>query len=200
MYKKVILSILLWGALQVILGQSIQDSYQAEARGDYSNALLHMQKLVADEPDELFYSMRVAWLKYLSGDYQEALKLYQQGLSQLDHLDAHLGIINCHLALGQWEAALAKSEQLLPKHPQNTLIMGKAAYAAYMNMNYSKAAGFYASIAEIYPWDTENLGYWVSNLYLGGNIAEAKIQYAILKKYAPQSQIVIDYKGVLDLP
>jgi hypothetical protein len=46
----------------------------------------------------------------------------------------------------------------------------------------------------------ENRAYLVNNLYLSGNIEAAKAQYKSLKKYYPQSQIVIDYREILDSP
>lgn len=202
MTKYLLLILILLYALPMLAANlaSIQDSYLAEAKGDYATALLQMQKLAQNDPNELFYSMRMAWLQYLLGSYQEAMKLYQVALNKLEHLDAHLGIINCQLALGQWEAALAKSAQLLPSHPHNTILLGKAAYAAFMQKNYSQAAEYYANILEIYPWDMENRGYLVNNLYLSGDLKTAKQQYTLLKKYAPNSEIVIAYQGTLDLP
>jgi tetratricopeptide (TPR) repeat protein len=144
--------------------------------------------------------MRIAWLQYLLGSYPEAMNHYQTALAKLDHLDAHLGIINCQLALGQWDAALTKTEQLLPSHSDSSTLLGKAAYAAYMKKDYSRAAELYRNIVSLYPWDLDNRAYLVNNLYLSGAVNLAKQQYAILRKYAPLSQTVIDYKGILDTP
>ncbi|MFA7024637.1 MAG: tetratricopeptide repeat protein [Candidatus Cloacimonadaceae bacterium] len=200
MYKHILLTLLILCSLQFIPATSIQDSYLAELSGDYAQAITHMQKLIQEEPTEVFYSMRTAWLYYLLGSYPQALELYQQSLVKLDHLDAHLGIINCQLALGQWAQALAASQKILPEHPQNTVLLGKAAYAAYMDKAYGTAADYFGFIVAISLWDIENRGYWVNNLYLSGNLSEAKKQYRTLKKYHPESQVVIDLREVLDTP
>ncbi|MDD2423348.1 MAG: tetratricopeptide repeat protein [Candidatus Cloacimonetes bacterium] len=200
MSKYSLLTLLILFSLQFLLATSIQQSYLAEANGDYAGAITHMQKLLRDEPTEVFYSMRTAWLYYLLGSYQEALNLYQQSLSRLDHLDAHLGIINCQLALGQWDQALASSQKVLPTNSQNTILLSKAAYAAFMNKAYGTAADYFGFIVASSPWDLENRGYWVNNLYLSGNLSEAKKQYRILKKYHPDSQIVLDLQKALDTP
>ncbi len=200
MYKSILLTLLILVSVNFILATSIQQSYLAEASGDYARALTHMQKLVREEPNEVYYFMRSAWLYYLLGSYQEALTHYQISLAKLDHLDAHLGIINCQLALGQWDLALAASQRILPQHSQNTLLLSKGAYAAFMNKAYGTAADYFGYIVAISPWDLENRGYWVNNLYLSGNLSEAKKQYRTLKKYHPESQIVIELQEVLDTP
>lgn len=200
MYRQIIFTLLILCSLQFLPATSIQNSYLAETEGDYAQAITHMQKLLQEEPTEVFYTMRTAWLYYLLGSYPQALALYQQSLSRLDHLDAHLGIINCQLALGQWDQALASSQKILPAHSQNTVLLSKAAYAAYMKEAYGTAADYFGLIIAISPWDLENRGYWVNNLYLSGNLSEAKKEYRILKKYAPESQIVLELQGVLDKP
>jgi tetratricopeptide (TPR) repeat protein len=198
--KYILLTLLILCSLNFVLGRSIQSSYLAEANGDYSGAITHMQKLVREDPDEVFYTMRTAWLYYLLGSYEQALNLYQQSLERLDHLDADLGIINCQLALGQWDQALAYSQKLLPEHSQNTILLSKAAYAAYMQKEYPTAADYFGYIVAISPWDMENRGFWVNNLYLSGQLPEAKKQYRILKKYYPESPIVSELQELLDQP
>lgn len=200
MYKHILLTLLISGALNFAGATSIQQSYFAESNGDYTQAITHMQKLLRDDPDEVFYSMRTAWLYYLLGSYPQALELYQKSLLKQDHLDAHLGVINCQLALGEWDQALRAAQKLLPEHSQNTILLSKAAYAAYMQKAYPTAADYFGLIVAISPWDMENRGYWVNNLYLSGNLLEAKKQYLILKKYHPDSQIVLDLQEALDLP
>ncbi len=198
MNRHILALLLILGSLTALLGQGIQDSYLAEMRGDYPNALAITQKLATEDPDELFYTMRIAWLQYLGGDYQNAQISYSNALTKLDHIDAQLGVLNCLLARGDWSAALAKSEQLIARYPGNTIPLSKAAYAAYMKKDHALAAEYYADILAAYPWDLDSRAYYVNNLYLSGNINEAKLQYRTLKKYAPQSQVVIDYKGILD--
>lgn len=198
MSKKILILILSLLGAYLLSAQNIQDSYLAEARGDFQNALTIMQDLARQDPDDVFYTMRQAWLSYLLGQYNQAVTLYNKSLQELDHLDAHLGIINCHLALGEWNQARARADQLLKTDVDNPILLSKAAYAAYMNKDYATAVGYFERIASLYPWDMDNRGYLVNNLYLSGNIPKAKTEYRILKKYAPQSQIVVDYQKVLD--
>ncbi|HPI24878.1 MAG TPA: tetratricopeptide repeat protein [Candidatus Cloacimonadota bacterium] len=198
MNKHVVMALLILSAISALFAQGIQDSYHAEMQGDYPNALAAVEQLAAGDPDELFYTMRIAWLQYLSGDYHTARTTYAKALNKLDHLDAHLGILNCQLALGEWSAALGNSTQLIARYPGNPMLLGKAAYAAFMKKDHALAAQYYGDILALYPWDLDSRAYYVNNLYLSGKIAEARHEYTTLKKYAPQSQMVIDYQGILD--
>jgi tetratricopeptide (TPR) repeat protein len=175
----------------------ISESYSAEARYDFGTALRIMQELVVAEPNEPFYQVRLAWLQYLSGQYRDAIASYQKSITLLDNLDAHIGIINSQLALGNYTEAIRLTDIQLAVHKQNPTLYTKAAYAAYMMKDYAKAAAYYKSAIAIYPWDMESRGYLVNNLYLAGNIKEAKDQYTLLKKYYPKSAIVEQYKDIL---
>jgi len=89
------------------------------------------------------------------------------------------------------------SDQILKSYPQSTTILAKAAYAAYMRQDYAGAAGYYAQIIKISPWDMEIRGYLVNNLYLSKDVENARKHYQKLKKYYPDSPIVKEYAKTL---
>ncbi len=100
---------------------SITDSYNAETAKNYTRALQIMEELVKTDPDDSFYLLRIAWLQYLLGRYNDAIKNYQKSNSILLNLDAQTGILNCQLALGKWDEARALA--IIPeKPPQNPVI------------------------------------------------------------------------------
>lgn len=177
---------------------SITDSYNAETAGNYSRALEIMQILAATDASDEFYQLRIGWLHYLSGQYAEALKSYQLSNKNGSSLDAQIGILNCQLALGKWNDSLNIANEILKSYPQNTLILSKAAYASYMKQEYKQAADYFAKIIRISPWDMENRGYLINNLYLAKEITEAKKHYLKLKKYSPASPIVKEYAKVFE--
>ncbi len=177
---------------------SITDSYQAEARGEHDAALGVMRELVAASPDDAFYQVRVAWLLYLKGNYGDAASAYRKAIELKDNLDAQTGLINSLLALGRYAEALELSRVQTQRHPENTLLLGKGGYAAYMLKDYRAAAEFFARIAEISPWDMENRGYLMNNLYLSEQEAAAREQYQFLKKYYPQSPLLPNYQRIFE--
>lgn len=183
--------------LPILAQRVIADSYDAENRGDYPLAMQIMQELAAKDATDPFYQIRIAWLQYQQGLYPQALASYQAANRLKDNIDAHTGIINCQLALGNWSEALALGTVQSGLHPENPVLLGKTAYAAYMLKDYAKAADFYARILNAYPWDMENRGYLVNNLYLSGDLAGAREQFLLLKKYYPSSSVITIYKDIL---
>lgn len=174
-------------------GNTIIDSYNAETAGNYYRALEIMDSVSKSDPQDEFYLLRSAWLKYQIGLYPDAIQLYTASNKKLPSLDAQVGILNCQLALGKWNEALAMATGILKTYPQNTTVMSKAAYAHYMKQEYRNAADYYERIIKISPWDMEVRGYLVNNLYLSKDVTEAKKHYLVLKKYYPLSSIVRDY-------
>lgn len=176
----------------------IQDSYNLESSGNYTGALQIMQNLAAQDSTEPFYQARIAWLQYLLGDYQNALASYQNAARSLNHLDAWTGMINCYLALANWNEALRIAQEQLRTHSQNPTLLGKAAYASYMKRDYQAAAQYFATIVQYYPWDMDNRAYLLNNLYLAGRIDEARTEYFKLKKYYPASTMLSEYRSIFE--
>ncbi|HRY83856.1 MAG TPA: tetratricopeptide repeat protein [Candidatus Cloacimonadota bacterium] len=193
-----VIGLMLIGSFLFAQAPNISDSYVQESRANFQSALDVMLELSSKDPADSFYKVRIAWLQYLMGKYQEAILTYRAAIALQDNLDAQTGIINCLLALGQYSEAITAVDAQLIVHKQNPTLMSKAAYAAYMSKNYALAASYYQRMLSIYPWDMESRGYLVNNLYLAGNVEEARLQYQSLLKYYPQSTIITQYKGVLD--
>jgi tetratricopeptide (TPR) repeat protein len=199
MTKIITLLILISGIAVFLFGSpTIIDSYAAETKGDYTIALSIMQDILATDTSDPFYQIRVAWLLYLNEDYGKANEAYLKALKLKDSIDAQIGSINCQLALGKYSDALSQCVQQAKLHPENLILLQKGGYAAYVAKDYAKAADFFNRIADLYPWDMDNRGYLMNNLYLSGQISEAKKQYQFLKKYYPASQILITYKDVFE--
>jgi len=197
--KRIILPCLLILAAGFLLGQgkaSITDSYNAETARNYTRALQIMEDLSANDPNDEFYILRIAWLQYLLGSYNESMKNYQKSNNLYPSLDAQTGILNCQLALGMWNEAHNQAEHILQNFPQNIAVLSKAAYSTYMLQNYRATADYYQRIVNIFPWDMESRGYLVNNLYLSKDIENARQHYQILKKYAPDSAMAKEYSKV----
>ena len=197
--KQFILSCLLILVAGFLLGQgkaSITDSYNAETARNYTRALQIMEDLNTSDPNDEFYILRIAWLQYLLGRYNDSLKNYQKSNNIFPSLDAQTGILNCQLALGLWNDAHNQAEQILKKFSQNIVVLSKAAYATYMLQNYRATADYYQRIINISPWDMEARGYLVNNLYLAKDIENARKHYQILIKYAPDSAMAQEYSNI----
>ena len=180
--------LLLVGSLTAL--PNISDSYTQEDKGNFATALDIMIELRDADPAEPFYQVRVAWLQYLLGRYDDAIASYRKAIALQDNLDAWLGIINCQLALGKYNEAMAGVDEQLKIHRQNPTLMSKGAYAAYMKKDYARAAAYYQTLISIYPWDMESRGYLVNNLFLSAQDTEGIRQLNLLKKYYPRSAML----------
>ena len=189
----IIVLILIAGILLAQGKSTITDSYNAETAKNYTRALQIVEEIAASDSSDEFFQLRIGWLQYLLGRYNDAIKSYTKSNTLANSLDAQTGIVNCQLALGKWDEARALADQILKSYPQSTTIMAKAAYAAYMKQDHRGAADYYLSIIRINPWDMEIRGYLVNNLYLAKDVENAKKHYQKLKKYYPDSAIVKEY-------
>lgn len=194
------IAIMLFLLASMMLAQgksTITDSYNAETAKNYSRALQIMEEIAAVDSTDEFYQLRIGWLQYLLGRYADAIKSYSKSNTIAHSLDAQTGILNCQLALGKWDEARALADQILKSYPSNPVILGKAAYAAYMKQDHRGAADYYLAILKITAWDMEIRGYLVNNLYLAKDVDAARRHYQKLKKYYPDSTIVKEYAKLL---
>jgi tetratricopeptide (TPR) repeat protein len=154
----VLILCLLAGLLPAQGKSTITDSYNAETAKNYTRALQIMEEIAATDTNDEFFQLRIGWLQYLLGRYEDAIKSYGRSNTLAHSLDAQTGILNCKLALGKWDDAHALADQILASHPQNPTILGKAAYSVYMKQDYAAAADYYKTLIKYYPWDMEVRG------------------------------------------
>ncbi|MDY0151901.1 MAG: tetratricopeptide repeat protein [Candidatus Cloacimonas sp.] len=198
--KRVISIMVLFLLASMMLAQgksTITDSYNAETAKNYTRALQIMEEIAATDTTDEFFPLRIGWLQYLLGRYSDAIISYTKSNNIAHSLDAQTGIVNCQLALGKWDNARDLADQILKSYPQNAVILGKAAYAAYMKQDYRGAADYYLAILKTSSYDMEIRGYLVNNLYLAKDVENARKHYQKLKKYYPDSPIVKEYAKVL---
>lgn len=193
-----IMVLFLMAGLMLAQGKStITDSYNAETAKNYTRALQIMEEIAATDSNDEFYPLRIGWLQYLLGRYNDAIASYTKSNNIAHSLDAQTGIVNCQLALGKWDSARSLADQILKSYPQSTVVLGKAAYAAYMKQDYRGAADYYIAILRVSSYDMEIRGYLVNNLYLAKDVENARKHYQKLKQYYPDSPIVKEYAKVL---
>jgi len=132
-FRTLILSLALILTLPLLAQtRDIAQSYALESQADFIGSLEIMRELSAADPQEPFYQVRIAWLEYLLGRYERSISSYRKAIGLRDNLDARVGIISCHLALGDYRLALSATDSLLVEQRQNPQLLAKAAYAAYL--------------------------------------------------------------------
>ncbi len=176
----------------------ISASYSAESANNYPLALEKMKALEIQDTTDAFYKLRIGWLLYLSGKYNESLAYYQKSLKISPCVDAQIGIVNCYLYLGMWNDAISLCKEVLTTYPDYTDVLLKAGFAAYMKKEYNQSINYYLKALIVSPYSFEARGYLVAAYYYNGNNTEAKKHYQFLKRYYPASPSVKDFAKILE--
>jgi tetratricopeptide (TPR) repeat protein len=176
----------------------ITTSYNAESDKNYVLALEKMKALEMQDNNDAFYKLRIGWLLYLSGKYIESLSYYQESQKLNPSTDAKIGSVNCYVYLGLWNDAIKASSDILQSYPDNTDVLLKAGYAAFMKRDYNQAIDYYERVLSVNPYNFEATGYLLPAYFYSGNTIEARKHYQFLKKYYPESQSVKDFAQVLE--
>lgn len=91
-----------------------QESYSLEYAGKYAQANVAIEAVLRESPNHEFALMRRAWLNYLQGRYNDALRDYNQVLSLNPRsLDARLGLTLPLIAQQRWREAEMEANKVI---------------------------------------------------------------------------------------
>lgn len=173
-------AILLGGAALKVFAQEMnaQDafsiSYAAEYKKDIPGAIKPLKAIEAAEGGNYLLQLRLGWLLYVSGLYNESAEYYKKAAKlEPNAAEPLVGQANSLVAGGKNEDAILVYKNILTIDPTNYTALSRLAWISYSKKEYSKAAEMYRVLAQRYPSDTEmllGLGY---ALKLDGNSGEA---------------------------
>lgn len=96
------------------------ESFKLESMARYGEAASLLDPLLKKRQPDEFALLRRAWLRYLAGDYSDALRDYKQALqTNPQSLDAQLGMTLPLLAQRRWKEAAGYARQVLRVAPWN---------------------------------------------------------------------------------
>jgi len=102
-----------------------QASYSLERKGMYQEAIEQIEKVSHSSVNDELLSLRLGWLYYLQGDYNDAKRAYENALEEnVQSVDARLGIYNQLVAQKRWREADKYNQETLvitPSHLQANL-------------------------------------------------------------------------------
>jgi tetratricopeptide (TPR) repeat protein len=180
-------------AAEVTKKDAITTSYTAETAGNYTTALEPMKTLEAADLNDPFYKLRLGWLYYNLGKYNDAATYYQKSIKLLPSQDGYEGLANCYLALGLWNETITTCDTVLKSDPAQWIFMLKAGYAQYQKKQYKSAIDYYQRAIKVQPFNFEARGYLIAANYYDNNLVEAKKHWVTRKKYYPASVFVTDF-------
>jgi len=162
---------------------AFKKSYELEAIGDF--------KLAADEikvfynKDSYEMNLRLGWLNYMAGNFNESMAFYKKTLKLMPYADEpKFGIIFPLSALGRWDEVIEMYTKILENSPHNTKAMYYLGSIYYNRLEFDKAIFHFKQIVDLYPFDYDGvLMYAWTNLKLG-NKKEARelFQKVLLNK------------------
>ena len=151
-----------------------QESYDAEARGDYQGALSALNGMPQSEQSSYVFQLRRGWLHYLIGDYELSISAYEGAIDgNPAAIEARLGLQLPQMALRRWLDVEIATQEILEMDALNYLARRRLALALYNLGRYDEAAAMYRSVLENYPSDVEveaGLGW---SLWMQGNATGA---------------------------
>ncbi|MEA2080934.1 MAG: tetratricopeptide repeat protein [Pseudomonadota bacterium] len=154
------------------------DSYYLESQGKYDAAAKVLQSELAKRPADEFVVLRVAWLKYLAGNYNQAASDYQHALNlNPSSLDARLGLILPMLVQKRWREAAQIARQVLETAPWNYYAHVRLMSAEEGQEKWGVLAQHAKEVSIRYPSDATVLVYLARAEAKQGNKAEARAAY-----------------------
>lgn len=170
-----------------------QASYEHEARTELVAALQSIERVPHGERGTYLFRLRYGWLLYLNGRYAESIAAYKGAVQQAPGaIEPLLGLSLPQIALRQWSAVEATTQQVLRIDPLNTLALSRLAFAYYNLGRYPDAEARYRKVLELYPSDVDmQIGVGFCQLRRGDARAALATLTAV-QRFAPKDPRVGD--------
>ncbi|MBI5630656.1 MAG: tetratricopeptide repeat protein [Elusimicrobia bacterium] len=147
-----------WSAAQGRLQDVIASSYAAEAGRDIAGAMKVMRSVEETEGDSYIYRLRMGWLAYLGGMWNESIAQYQNAAKIApEAIEPLQGLLLPLAAAGKTAEISRAHEMVLAIDPNNYKSLSQLAWINYQAKDYKKAVKYYARIIKLYPTDVEML-------------------------------------------
>ena len=191
--RKLILSIRLDIALGLWLASAAAmaqgpwaESYQLESRGAYGAASRVLVPVIEVNPEHEFAILRMAWLKYLEGDYNASITDYRRARDlNKQSLEAQLGLTLPFLAQRRWREAAAAAQEVLSAAPWNYYAHVRLMAAEEGQRRWQTLASHAREVAARYPSDATILVYLARAEARQGNLDVAIDVYANVLERVP---------------
>jgi tetratricopeptide (TPR) repeat protein len=153
-------------------------SYRLEAAGQYADAVAVLQTAKTAKSEPELTAIRIAWLHYLQGKYNDAYQHYESALKiNPDSMDARLGIVLPLLAQQRWRESEKYLKQVIEASPWNYIAHVRLMIAEEGQKKWDVLAKHAKEVSRRYPTDTTVLVYLARASYWSGDGDDAKEAY-----------------------
>tara|TARA_R110002033_G_scaffold77030_1_gene128725 strand:- start:37678 stop:38307 length:630 start_codon:yes stop_codon:yes gene_type:complete len=155
------------------LQDAFSKSYELEAQGDFQLAINELKAVY--EEDSYETNLRLGWLNYMAGSFNESIAFYQKSMALMPYADEpKFGYIFPLSALGRWDEVIGVYDKILKNSPHNTKAMYYLGTIYYNRMQFDKAILYFKQIVDLYPFDFDGLLMYAWTKLKLGNKKEAK--------------------------
>lgn len=169
---------------QEVLITAFTKSYKAEAEGDYSRATDAIRKIFNKDSYEI--NLRLGWLTYKSGLYEEAENYYRRAIQIMPYgIEARFGIVYPLAASGKWDQVTFFYEEILKIDPQNSVANYRFGMVNYSRGNFASAEKHFSKVVNLYPFDYDGLHMLGWTKFKMGKTQDAKALFQKALLYKP---------------
>jgi tetratricopeptide (TPR) repeat protein len=163
-----------------------QESYKQEAAGKYAQAAQALEPVLRESPNNDFALMRRAWLSYLQGRHNEALRDYNQALLLNPRsLEARLALSLPLMAQQRWKEAEVELKKVIAASAWDYTAHSRLLVCEEGLRKWNELAQHAAELAARYPSDANALVYLARGEAWQGNVKKAQAAYAQVLERVP---------------
>ncbi|MCY3018498.1 MAG: hypothetical protein NTW87_05645 [Planctomycetota bacterium] len=137
-----------------VSASAYQRSYQAEAEGNYGDALKALDDVAAETKQTYTFNLRCGWLSYLSAQHDKAATFYAAAAKlSPTAVQPLLGKMLPEAMMGKWDDMAKTADAVLRIDLRNCTARGKLAYACYCLNRFQDSERLYQDMVREYPGD-----------------------------------------------
>jgi tetratricopeptide (TPR) repeat protein len=171
--------------------KAFENSYAAEKEGNITKSASFLLETYQENSYE--FNLRLGWLHFKAGMYQESKLYYKKALNLLPYSEeARFGLILPTTALKEWDDAVRLYNQILENNPGSTIALYRLGLLYYEKMDWHQASKCFQKVVDLYPFEYDGLLMlaW-TNLQLG-KTREAKILFNKVILWSPGDKSALE--------
>ncbi|KAB2879455.1 tetratricopeptide repeat protein [bacterium] len=185
----VLFPISLFGQDEVI--KAFRENYVLEKSGNYIKAIDQIKAVYQADSYEM--NLRLGWLNYLGGQFNESIGFYSKAISLKPYaIEARFGMTYPASAQGKWEEVIDLYNKILAIDPQNTIANYRLGLIYYGRENYEKADGFIEKVVNLYPFDYDSVLLLAWNKLKLQKTRESKVLFNKVLMYSPDDKSALE--------
>jgi tetratricopeptide (TPR) repeat protein len=170
---------------------AFEESYKNEKEGDFSHAIDQL-KAVYDQ-DSYEINLRLGWLNYQAGLFNESIAHYQRALNLKPYAEeAKFGLVLPKAAIGKWDEVVNIYKEILKVSPNQTVANYRLGLIFYGREDYEKAHQHFKKVVDLYPFGYDALIMLAWTNYRMGKNREALILFQKSLWYFPKDPSALE--------